>query len=388
MRRHLLLALATCLLCGGLALLFPSAPQAQQPEGAAAGAQAGKTGKAGKAGKAGKLGKLSKVSKTGKAGKTGKTGKAGKAGPRRLGKADGLKLRPPAAATDDDAAIAALVRRGSLRAAMPQVRERLEQDPDNVDMHAALAILCAGAGELSCALTSSRFAVGSELFPREFALAEAAALRADGQGAAAAARRKELLWVVDNAPEEARQLALAARDQREVGALDAAARDLDLAEATDPGSALVHLERVLSALQQGDLDEADWELWLRRRSGAPWTGEDIEAELRFGLAADDLIRLQSARTPRARDLFGGVSLSATRARALIRTDGLTTALTLVGRSNHRMWGEVLHTELSLATAAVYAAAGATDEADDILRRTALLAPRHPDWRTWGQRPPR
>jgi hypothetical protein len=382
MRRHLLLALATCLLCGGLALLFPSTPQAQQPEGAAAGAQAGK---AGKTGKAGKLGKLGKVSKTGK---VGKAGKAGKAGARRVGKADGLKLRPPAAATDDEAALAALVRRGSLRAAMPKVRERLDQDPDNVDMHAALAILCAGAGELSCALTSSRFAVGSALFPREFVLAEAAALRADGQGAAAAALRKELLWTVDNDPEEARQLALAARDQREVGALDGAARDLDLAEAADPGSAQVHLERVLSALQQGDLDEADWELWLRRRSGAPWTGEDIEAELRFGLAADDLIRLGSARTPRARDLLAGVSLSATRARALIRTDELTTAMTLVGRSHHRMWGEVLHTELSLATAAVYAAAGATDEADDILRRTALLAPRHPDWRTWGQRPPR
>ena len=51
-------------------------------------------------------------------------------------------------------------------------------------------------------------------------------------------------------------------------------------------------------------------------------------------------------------------------------------------------GEVLFTELALASAAVHEAAGQPEEAAELLRRTALLAPRHPDWRTWGQTQPR
>lgn len=387
MRRHLSLAATACaLLLAAQASLWPGTPRAQQAEAPPPGSAAKAAGKAGKTGQQGKAGKLMMRGKAGTGTKAG--GRGGKAKAPRAGSGEGARFRPPAAANSEEGALAAMVRRGSLRAAMPKVRERLQEDPDNVDMHAALAILCVTAGEYSCALSSSRFARGSELFPRDFVLAEAEALRADGQGRAAAVRRKELLWAVDNLSEEARQLALAARDQREVGDLEGAARDLERATAADPDSAAVHLERVLSALQQGELDEADWELWLRRRSGAPWSAEDMEAELRFGIAADDRWRLQSAPKPRARDLLGSVTLSATRARALIHTDDLNTAMAALSRSTHRMWGEVLHPELALAAAAVYAAADAPDEAEEHLRRVALLAPRHPDWRTWGQQPPR
>ena len=281
-----------------------------------------------------------------------------------------------------------MLRSRRYREALPIVRKALQEAPDDADLHAALLLICDNFGESSCASSAARLSIGSTLIPVETLRARANALRSEGEGRLSAELRSTMIWELAGDLQLARVYALMARDLTEVGALEPAWEAMRMAETIAPDSSEVLFAEVENALLIGDLDEAEFRLWRGRLDGTFEGPELTEAELALGLAAQDLLLTGPNGSSTEWRSRARVGLTAVRARARLLHGEPELAEDGVGRLSFKLWGETYHPELVLAEAAVQRAQGDEAGAAETLDRLAHLAPRHPDWRRWGQAPPR
>jgi hypothetical protein len=303
----------------------------------------------------------------------------------------GVTTGPAAVASKGDRRIAqieGMLRSRRYREALPIVRKALQEAPDDADLHAALLLICDNFGESSCASSAARLSIGSTLIPVETLRARANALRSDGEGRLSAELRSTMIWELAGDLQLARVYALMARDLTEVGALEPAWEAMRMAETIAPDSSDVQFAEVENALLIGDLDEAEFRMWRGRLDGSFEGAELTEAELALGLAAQDLLLTAPDPTKPAWRHRARAGLTALRARARLLHGEPELAEDGVERLSFKLWGETYHPELVLAEAAVQRAQGDEAGAAETLDRLAHLAPRHPDWRRWGQAPPR
>lgn len=317
----------------------------------------------------------------------GKAGLGGEGGGRQGGPADRL-AELGALGGPKIVRIEAMLRNRRMREALPVVREALGEDPDNVELHAAMMLICDHFGEYSCALSASTFAVGARLTPVDSLRAAADALRADGQGRAAAALRASAVWDLAGDQQLARIYALISRDLTEVGALDEAEAAMRMAESFAPDSADLQFYGVMNALSVGDLDEAEFRLWRGGLDGSFDGPAQAEAELAVAVASHDLLATNLKGGRPVRQHWSRVGLSALRSRARLLHDDADLAAETVERASYKIWGEIYHPELLLCEAAVRRAQGEPAAAAAALERLAHTAPRHPDWARWGEAAPR
>ncbi len=356
-----------------------SAPAAAGPEAAQAGPNKAKADarRAKAKARAKALGKAKSKAKA----KAKANGKAGA----------GVTTGPAAVASKTDRRIAqieGMLRSRRYREALPIVRTALQETPDDADLHAALLLICDNFGESSCASSAGRLSLGSTLIPVEALRARANALRSEGEGRLSAELRSTMIWELAGDLQLARVYSLMARDLTEVGALEAAWEAMRMAESIAPDSSEVQFAEVENALLIGDLDEAEFRLWRGRLDGTFEAPELTEAELALGLAAEDLLLTGPNGSSTEWRSRARVGLTAVRARARLLHGEPELAEDGVGRLSFKLWGETYHPELVLAQAAVQRAQGDEAGAAETLERLAQLAPRHPDWRRWGQTPPR
>ena len=147
------------------------------------------------------------------------------------------------------------------------------EQPDNPDLYAALGIAWAKNTFYADALGAFSLSMGSSYYEEQGIEAHADALRAFGEGEAAAALRQEFL--VSTQANEGRILRVllgAADDLRSVGDFEGAADLIDEAESVYPRSPMVHAVRAELLMDVGDLDAADAALALMMRQGGTSRG--------------------------------------------------------------------------------------------------------------------
>jgi len=355
------------------AIPVEAAPAAAGAEGAARGAKAkAKAGAKAKRGGKAKLGAKAK----------GPLSPRAKAGGGRA-----LPGGPPAATGADPgpltgARLQALVRGQRVRTALPLVWEQLQTNPDDADLHAAMAVLAERYGDWPVVLAEAELAVGNTVLVRDLTLAHADGLRMAGQGEAAVALRRALLWEEGAAADYARVHALNARDLREAGDLWGAAEELARATSYMPDGPMVLRESVEQALVIGDLDEAEHLLWRIERMGETPSTELEAATLRYGLETGDAFALAGNQRLRLRKTVTNTEFAALRVFAEIRLGDVDPAVPIARRINYQMWGEAFHPEIRVALAALAVAEDEPEELAEMIGGLERIFPESPWLRAW------
>ncbi|MCB9742329.1 MAG: hypothetical protein H6741_25810 [Alphaproteobacteria bacterium] len=135
-------------------------------------------------------------------------------------------------------------RSGNVRIAAAALREALEADPDDGDLHARLGITYAMMGEYVDAAPHFTFAQGSGVYEEEGWSYHADTLRALGRGAEAAALRLERLPLLPGEKGQLDALIGATDDLRAAGELEAALELAELNLALHPSSDLARAARL------------------------------------------------------------------------------------------------------------------------------------------------
>lgn len=160
------------------------------------------------------------------------------------------------------------------------------EQPDNPELYAALGVAWAKNSFYADALGAFALSMGSSYYEEQGLEAHADALRALGEGEAAAALRQEfLVSVYANEGRMLRVLLGSADDLRSVGDFEGAAELIDEAESVYPRSPMVHAVRAELLMDVGDLDAADATLALMNRQGG--TSRGSAALARRALMVDD-----------------------------------------------------------------------------------------------------
>ncbi|MBL8619118.1 MAG: hypothetical protein JNM72_26125 [Deltaproteobacteria bacterium] len=303
--------------------------------------------------------------------------------------ARGLPGRAPLAGGDDagpvsGAKLQALVRGQRVRTALPIVWENTQKNPDDADLHAAVAVLAERYGDWPMVLAEAKLATGNTVLVRDLILVHADGLRMAGEGAAAAALRSELVWEEGITSDFARVHALNARDLREAGDLWGADRELQRAVSYLPDGPMVLHESVEQALVIGDLEEAEFLLWrIERETGAP-SSELEAATLRYGLLTGDSFALAGNQRMRLRKTVTNTEFAALRVLSEIRLGDVDPAVPIARRINYQMWGEVFHPEIRVALAALAVAENEPAELAEAIGGLERIFPRNPWLVAWKQ----
>jgi hypothetical protein len=186
-----------------------------------------------------------------------------------------------------------LIRRGQYRLAVTAANALIDEQPDNADLYASLGIAWAKNSFYADALGAFSLSMGSSYYEVQGLEAHADALRAVGQGEAAAALRLE--FRVNASASNGRLLRIllgAADDLRSVGDISGAAALLDEAESIFPRSPMLHAVRADLLMDTGELDAVDITLAHMKEMGETSRGAAVLA--RRALLAEDYAEADAA----------------------------------------------------------------------------------------------
>jgi Flp pilus assembly protein TadD len=187
-------------------------------------------------------------------------------------------LSLPVAGAQGLGSLEMLIQRGQYRLATQAVFKRLAESPDDVELHAILGVAWSKNDFYTDALGAFALCSGSIYYEDRGIEAHADALRAVGQGEAAAALRLERLLDADlNEGRELKVLIGAMDDLREAGDFDGALAIADRAEALFPRSPMAMAAVADVYLDIGDLDAADAAIWAMRQLGDTTRGAAVLA---------------------------------------------------------------------------------------------------------------
>lgn len=270
--------------------------------------------------------------------------------------------------------------RGFTRQAEVMLGKALDQHPDHPVLLPLRGVACAQLGDLPCALTATE---GELLDGKELGQARPAralALRETGRPLEAAALRSEGLVLEGlRPPQEAVLWAaisgdlLAAGDH--AGALDAALASL----AADPESPRPFVALAELALAEGDLEEAEAQLWLAQRGRAtPRALAHLEA--RLALELESPAAAFGVIFDHAKSFRGGrldAELSSLMVEARRRAGWASGARSVQERESLLLHDELWHPNLLATRALVRADAGDWQGAAEALARAQATYPDHP-----------
>lgn len=256
------------------------------------------------------------------------------------------------------------------RSALPGLREALSASPDDPELHARQGLVFARIGEFGDAAGAFRFAEGAAFYEERCLGDHADALRFTGDAAAAAALRRSWIATLGDPKDLAEAELGLAEDLRALGDLDGAADAAARALALAPAAEDVYVTLADVAMDRGDLDEAEGQLWLADRTGGGGAPGTRTAWARLALAHGDLDTAYEA-VRRGRRKGRDLGPWAMQGEVLRRMGEPETCLSLLdsGFLRDRSRPEMVATRL-----ACLASAGELDEAEHLARRARSLYP--------------
>jgi tetratricopeptide (TPR) repeat protein len=270
--------------------------------------------------------------------------------------------------------LAQLVRKSQYRQVVRRATALLEQDPDDVEVHAVLGVAWARAGYLADAVGAFALCGGSAYYEDQGLAAHADALAALGEPERAAALREQRLLDADlDEAREVRLLLNMADDHRLAGRPDRALDDAERALAVWPNAPATWAVMADAWLDLGQIAQAEEALWQSERMGATTRGALVAARLAVwqGDWKEALEQVDAAHDFR----IGSVRPAALKAEVLRRMGDLDGALEVVERTNWRLTEDP---EMLAARIRVRADRKEWAEADATAERAAALYPRHPE----------
>ncbi len=186
------------------------------------------------------------------------------------------------------------------RNALPGLREELTNNPDDAELHAYLAVASAKIGRYADALPAFENAEGSPYYESSGLDEHATTLRATGNFDQAIALRREALAA---SPTEVRRVSISfdlADDYRAAGDLYNAQQVAEYVLAATPGLEEAYALLADIAIDAGDLEEAELQLWfadLYGRRSARTRATRGRLQLAYG---DDEAALAEVREGRMR----------------------------------------------------------------------------------------
>lgn len=270
--------------------------------------------------------------------------------------------------------VAAQIQKRRYREAIHQLETDLGARPDDPELFAMLGSAWSRLGIYADAAGAFALSAGSAWYLRSGFDDEADTLRAFGKGRQAADLRLEARWDDEKSISELVVLQGAANDLREAGDLEEA-EDLALeAFAAYPAAGLAYATLAEVALDMGDRDEAEFNLWCADRRG--YSSSALHA-VRARIALSDGDFDTAERESRA--AFQGRSRSRTllalRAEVLRRRRLPELALRLIDGPRGGMQEEPV---LLAVQAASLFDLGDTERAREIVGRALVVYPESPD----------
>ncbi len=270
------------------------------------------------------------------------------------------------------------MRFGQNRQAVARLTLAASAWPNDPDLVPTLGVACARVDDFACTLIHTE---GEELtggFPNQLIQARSAALRAVGRGAEAATLRADLLLQPNlQAPREAGIWTEIAEDLRQAGETAAAYEAAMMALSLDPEAPGVYAALAEQALDRGDPDEAEAQLWLAglRASGNPKAAANTRArfavEVEAPLGAVDTVTALIDRNRNSPELAFWM------AEAFRRAGQPRRARRLADRPVWQSAGEVWNPGLLAMQALAHFETGDRARAQEALDRAASFYPGNP-----------
>lgn len=154
------------------------------------------------------------------------------------------------------------LRTGQYRNALPKIRKHLDDNPDDADLHALLGYVYARIGMYGDAQTAFGLSLGSTVYEMICVSRHADTLRYTGDPEQAAQLRRERVLTLRDDNDALPLLMGVVEDLRYAGDFEGAEEALYEAMAMSPGSGVVYAMAADLAMDQGDMEEASYNLWL------------------------------------------------------------------------------------------------------------------------------
>lgn len=159
------------------------------------------------------------------------------------------------------------LRAGQYRVALQEIRKELQNNPDDVDLHAYAGIAAERAGMYGDSAAEFEISQGSAIYEKSGVSSHAETLRVTGEPQAAAALRASQLVMVEDEDEQAIIWMGLVDDYRAAGdyaaAYDAAWQALSIS----PNSGLIYAFLGDLLMDMGDLEAARYAVWNAERLG-------------------------------------------------------------------------------------------------------------------------